>query len=391
MSLQQKQSNAKIKLVFIITGLSTGGAEMMLYKLLSRIDRDLFHPAVISLKDSGTLGNRIEALDIPVYTIGLKAAIPTLASIWQLISIVRQLKPNLLQGWMYHGNLAALVVSLFTLKSVPIIWNIRKCIYSLGYEKQTTAAIIKLLAKLDRFPRKILYNSKVSVGQHEKIGYESTKTIVIPNGFDTDVFAPSAAARRSVRTELGLTENTLLIGMMGRYHPMKDHANFLQAAAILLRSFPDVMFVLAGREVNWNNRTLSQLVQTLELTDRVHLLGEQQDMPRLTAALDIATSASAYGEGFANVIGEAMSCGVPCVVTNIGDSAWIVGNTGRVVSPKQPESLANGWKELIELGPESRQTLGQAARTRIIECFSLDFVVAQYELLYKRVLAKKIV
>ena len=389
MSLEQKQSNAKIKLVFIITGLDTGGAEMMLYQLLSRINRHDFDPAVISLKDSGTLANPIKALDIPVYTIGMKLAISTPVSIWRLIGLVRQLKPDLLQGWMYHANLAVQFASAFCMTPVSVIWSIHHSIDSLKNEKPSIAAIIKLLSHLGRFPSKILYVSKSSASQHEALGYQSSKTFIIPNGFDTDLFVPSGLARSNVRTELGLTQDTLLIGMIGRYHPMKDHGNLIQAGEILLKKFPDVHFVLAGREVNSQNEILRrQLSQSLALKERIHLLGERQDIPRLTAALDIATSASAYGEAFPLVLGEAMSCGVPCVVTDVGDSAWIVGDTGRIVPPKAPESLANGWKELIELGAGGRRALGEAARTRIIDNFSLDSVVKQYESIYQNLFVR---
>ncbi len=169
---------------------------------------------------------------------------------------------------------------------------------------------------------------------------------------------------------------------------MKDHANFLQAAALLVKNNRDIHFLLAGTEINQENQTLYQLIKELGLVNNVHLLGECSDMPRLTAALDIASSASAYGEAFPLILGEAMSCGVPCVVTDVGDSGWIVGNTGKVVPPRNPEALANAWQELIALGIEGRETFGRAARERIIECFALDSVVTQYEQLYKKVLVK---
>lgn len=375
-------ANSKIKLALIISDLRTGGAEMMLYKLLSRINRERFEPIVISLRDEGTLGKRIVALDIPVHTINMKPGIPTPTSIWRLIDKVRQLKPDLIQGWMYHANMAATLSTLW-LKSVPVSWNIRHSVYSLKNEKLATAIVIKLLAQISGSPKKILYNSKVSANQHEKLGYQQAKTLVIPNGFDTELFTPSLKARAEVRTELNLPENTLLIGLISRYHPMKDHNNFLQAAAILRKIFPDVYFLLAGREVNWENTALKESIQTLGLKGGIHLLGERQDIPRVTAALDIATSTSSYGEGFANVIGEAMSCGVPCVVTNVGDSAWIVGESGKVVPPSSSQTLAQAWQKLIELGAEGRRTLGQLARERIIHNFSLDSIVNQYEELYE--------
>jgi glycosyltransferase involved in cell wall biosynthesis len=180
-----------------------------------------------------------------------------------------------------------------------------------------------------------------------------------------------------------------LIGLVCRYHPMKDHANFLQAAAHLLQEYPDIHFALVGTGVVKENESLYQTIEQLGISHRTHLLGERSDMPRITAALDIASSASAYGEGWPLIVGEAMSCGVPCTVTDVGDSGLIVGNTGWVVPPKNPEALAKAWQESIELGSQGREKLGKAARTRIIESFSLDAVVSEYEALYESVIAPK--
>ncbi|MEH2107243.1 glycosyltransferase family 4 protein [Nostoc sp.] len=377
-----------MKIIYIITGLYTGGAEVMLYKLLSRIDRERFNPVVISLMDRGIWGDRIATLGIPIYTIGIKQGKPKLANIWRLIHIVRQLQPDLIQGWMYHGNLAAQFARLFLFKQVSVLWNIRHSLYSLDLEKPRTTIIIKLSAQFSNSATKIIYNSQNSARQHEKSGYCIEKTCVIPNGFETDKFIPSGKAYLSVRSEFNIPENALLIGLIGRYHPIKDHFNFLQAAALLLKNYPNVQFVLAGNKVDWQNHILSELIHELGLVKQIHLLGERHDVPRLTAAFDIASSSSS-GEGFPNVIGEAMSCGIPCVVTDVGDSAWIVSDTGKVVPPRDPEALANAWKALIDIGTEGREALGKAARQRVIECFSLDSVVDQYEVLYDNILTKK--
>ena len=188
---------------------------------------------------------------------------------------------------------------------------------------------------------------------------------------------------------MGVPDNTILIGLFGRYHPVKGHEVFLKAAQLLLKKHPHIHFLLGGKEVDNTNYVLNQQIAQLEIGEQIHLLGERQDVHHLTASLDIASSSS-YSEGFPNVIGEAMSCGVPCAVTDVGDSARIVGNTGRVVPANNPEALANAWQELIEMGAEGRFKLGSAARSRIIECFSLDLVVTQYETLYETIFAEKI-
>jgi glycosyltransferase involved in cell wall biosynthesis len=381
--VMKKKSFKPFKILHLTTGLGMGGAEKMLYNLLSKTNRHQFEPIVLSLIDRGVWGDRISALDIPVHTLEMKSSKPTLAEIWRLFSVVHQLQPDLIQGWMYHGNLAAQITKISHFKSVPIIWNIRHSIYSLTYEKATTAAVIKVLASLSSFSEKIIYNSHIGASQHKQLGYAAAKTKVIPNGFDTELFIPSMQSRNQLRAELGLPENTFLIGRISRYHPMKDFANFLQAAAFLLKEHPDVHFVLAGSEVNFENQDLSKIINDLKIVKHIHLLGERQDIPRLTAALDIASTSSSFGEAFPNVIGEAMSCGVTCAVTDVGDSAFIVGETGKVVPPKDHIALANAWKELINIGVEGRKPLGASARKRIVDNFSLESVVAQYEDLYK--------
>jgi len=355
---------------------------MMLYKLLSRTNRTRFEPAVISLSDHGTLGEQIEGLGIPVISIGMKRGRPTLTGIWRLIAAARELKPNIIQGWMYHGNLAAQLAGFFRPGQTVVLWNIRQSLYSLSYEKRATAAVIKIGSYLSRFPAYIIYNSKTSACQHEAIGYRAGARVFIPNGFDTAGFSPSDEARQSVRSELGIAEDAFLIGLICRYHPMKDHEMFLKAVSLLLESNSNVHFVLAGDRVDNNNVELRKRIHHLKLSNHVHLLGERRDISRLTAALDIGVSSSSYAEGFPNVIGEAMSCAVPCVVTDVGDSALIVGDTGMVVQPRDPLSLAYACQKLIDMGKDRLQEMGKRARRRIVDRFSLEYIVQHYEHLY---------
>jgi glycosyltransferase involved in cell wall biosynthesis len=387
--LRTPSGESQITVLHIINDLSIGGAEMMLYKLLSGMNEERFYQVVVSLVDRGKLRERIEALGVPVYSARIDPALPSPASLWRLIRLARFIKPDLIQGWMSHGNLIAQLLASFVSRRASVLWNIRQTLYSFEYEKRGTAFAIKMCARLSKRPARILYNSRTASAQHGAIGYRTEKTLVIPNGFDTALFAPSKEARQSVRSELGVAESTFLIGLVGRFHPMKGHASFLRAAKLLLEHYPDVQFVLSGKEVNWSNQFLCDLVQRLGLVERVHLLGERQDMPRITAALDIASSSSSYGEGFPNVIGEAMSCAVPCVVTDVSDLPWVVGETGRVVPPRDPKALMRAWADLIEMDAEERSALGQAARARVIQYFPLGSVVAQYEALYESVIARR--
>jgi glycosyltransferase involved in cell wall biosynthesis len=177
---------------------------------------------------------------------------------------------------------------------------------------------------------------------------------------------------------MGVAQDAILVGLVARYHPMKDHAGFLRAAAQVLATEPSVRFALIGRGTQAQPELL-RLISELGIQDRILLLGERTDTPRLTAALDIACSASAWGEACSLAIGEAMASGIPCVVTEVGDNALLVGDTGVSVPPRQPEALAQAIRQLISSGPARRQQLGQSARRRIQDHFSLASVVSRYE------------
>lgn len=376
------------RVMYIINDLSIGGAEMMLYKLLAETDRARFCPLVISLMHHAALSERIEALGIDVYTTKMRPGWPTPMGLWRLVRLIRRLKPDLILGWMYHSCLAAQLASVFSSQRPPILWSIHYSISSLNREKWLTAAAIRVCAVLSKLPAKIIFVSRAAQLQHKPLGYSLETSCVIPNGIDVTAFVPSNEARLSVRSELGLPENAFLIGLVGRYHPTKDHSNFLQAAALLSKLHPETHFLLTGRRVDRENRALCQSIQELGLVRQTHLLGERYDMSRLTAALDVFSLSSCV-ESCPNVIGEAMACGVPCVVTDVGDAAWILGNTGRVVPPRDSSALADAWREMINLGPDGRLALGREARSRVIERFTLKSIAARYDALYETVLARQ--
>ena len=371
--------------MFLTTGLRTGGAEMMLLKLCSRLDRGRFVPVVVSLGEKGVIGPRIEALGIPVYALGMRPHRPSLGGALLLRRLVKSVGPCVIQGWMYHGNLAASLAG----RGKPVVWGIRQSLYDLRKERMLTRWAIRAGALISRSAGAIVYNSETSARQHATLGFDPSLTRIIPNGFDTDVFAPDAGARASTRQELGLSEDVVVIGLIGRYHPMKNHRLFLEAAALVSRECPAARFLLAGAQMEARDPVVGALIAESGLGDRLLTLGERSDVPRVQAALDIASSTSAWGEGFANVIGEAMSCGVPCVVTDVGDSARIVGDTGRVVPSGDAHALAAAWKDMIRLGREGRQALGMRARQRVIDQFSLLAIVKVYEDLYGALSARR--
>lgn len=369
-----------LKILYITTALGTGGAEVLLYHLLAHGDRRRFEPAVISLGAAGRVGAMIEGLGVPVHVLGMPAGRPTPRGAARLAGLVRRMRPDLVQGWMYHGNLAASLGA--ALCGAPAVWCVHKSVSSLRDEKPGTAAVIRLGAALSRHPARIVYVSEAGRAQHEAMGYRAEKGVVIANGVDPGLFRPSDEARAEVRAELGLAPGAPLIGLFARRHPQKDHGTFLRAAALLARSRPEARFLLAGTGVDAASLELACLVAELGLGGRALLLGERADVARLTAALDLATSSSAFGEGLSLAIAEAMAAGVPCVVTAVGDSPALVGDTGRVVGPRDPAGLAAAWGELLDAGPAVRRALGRAARARVVERYGVGATARRYEELY---------
>jgi glycosyltransferase involved in cell wall biosynthesis len=367
----------------VITSLETGGAEMMLLKLLSAT-QGRYPQTVVSMKDEGTIGPRIKELGIPLYTLGLRANSFNPFRAFSIRSLVHQFRPQVILGWMYHGNAMACLASTFTRPRVPVVWDVQaslRGVYDFGI---LTGMVIQLGAFLSRYPARIIYVSQVAARQHEGIGYRQEKRIVIPNGIDCDMFRPDNEARRLVRAELGLAPETILVGLVARYHPAKDHAGFLTAAAQVASTHKSVCFLAIGTGVTPDHPALAELVRRFQLENRVFLLGERRDTPRLTAALDIACSTSAYGEAFSVAVGEAMACGVPCVVTDVGDSAFMVGDTGLSTAPSNSAALADAITSLIDAGVNRRRELGEAARKRVENEFSLGTIASRYEGLYRQ-------
>jgi glycosyltransferase involved in cell wall biosynthesis len=381
-------SESQIRTLHVLSGLGIGGAQAMLYKLLSCQDRDRFQPAVLALVDrGGGLREKLEGDSVPLMIVRQAGRTIPLSGLAKSVAFVRRFRPHLVQGWMYHGNLAASFLRRLAGRRVPVLWNIRHSLHDLGAEKRSTRTVIRMGKLLSRGPVRIVYNSHLSRQQHGRYGYCADRATVIPNGFDCDAFCPDPEARRAVRRELGLREEALLIGLVARYHPMKDQAGFLRAAADLARQHADVHFVLAGPGVDEEDGELVSLRSELGLDDRVHLLGPRSDVTRLNAALDIAGNSSAYGEAFSQAIGEAMACGVPCVVTDVGDSARIVDTTGRTVPPRDPAAMAAAWHELLQMDVAERQELGRAARQRVLDQYALPAIVDTYESLYEEIAA----
>jgi glycosyltransferase involved in cell wall biosynthesis len=377
------------KLLHIITDLDRGGAEFFLYRLVTKLNKSHFSNKVVTLKPSGEIAEKLNQKDIEVHSLNLSKTFPSPFALLELNKIIKKNKPDLIQTWMYHADLlGGLVGKLFS--DVPILWSLRQSTINPKTTRLRTILIIKLCARLSKWiPDHIVANSRAGLKAHQAHGYKTNKLSVIPNGYDSNTFQPDSEARKSVRQELGLDPDTPLIGLVARFHPQKDHETFFRAAGRLADNNRDVHFLLCGRNVTPDNQQIMTWVHEQDVTDQVHLLGERDDIPRIQASLDIATSSSSYAEGNPNVIGEAMASGVPCVVTDVGDSARLIGETGRVVSSENPDELAEAWAELLSLSKEERKRLGIKARKRIQEHFSLEQIVTKFKKLYKKLIRSK--
>jgi glycosyltransferase involved in cell wall biosynthesis len=370
-----------ITIVHLITGLQIGGAEIMLYKLLSRMDRGRFRNLVVCMTDEGQVGEWIRCLGIEVHTLRMRRARPSLAAALRMVGLLWRERPAILQTWLYHADLLGLLTA--RLAGCPaVVWNIRSSNLEMSQPKRLLQCTIRTCARLSRHPDAIVVNSVAGRRDHRRIGYHPRAWVLIPNGFDTERFRPDPAAR-CLRSELGLNSDTFLIGLVARFDPLKDHTTFLKAASLLHSSRPEVHFVLVGRDVTLDNPELGRLIEQGKLTGAIHLLGERHDVPRLMAALDLATSCS-VSEGFPNAVGEAMASAVPCVATDVGDSALLVGDTGVVVPPSHPGKLAAAWEHVVQLEPTERQRIGEAARQRIVSTFGLDAITRRYQDLYEK-------
>jgi glycosyltransferase involved in cell wall biosynthesis len=371
-----------MKILHIITGLNTGGAEMMLYKLLSAIDGERFENHVISLTGDKVIGEKISALGIPVRYLGMAHGRPDARRFFRLVREIRLLRPDVVQTWMYHADLlGGLAAKLAGVKR--LVWNIRHSDLPPEHTKRSTRLTAKLCALLSHWlPDRIICNAQRSVAVHIGLGYKKTLFEVIGNGFDLQRFQPNATAKTLLCRELNVDPATLLVGLAARFDVQKNHRGFIIAAQRIAHEFHNVRFILAGRNVAADNAELRQWLAQTDCAARLHLLGERHDIPLLTAALDVAVSCSIFGEGFPNTVGEAMACGVPCVVSDVGDAAFVVGDTGLVVAPGDTEALAEAMLRLLQMPAGERHALGQQARRRMLENFSLPAIVKKYEALY---------
>jgi glycosyltransferase involved in cell wall biosynthesis len=374
-----------VRVLHIINDLGVGGAQSVLAQLLAGSSQGRHRAMVVALTGGTHMPARLEAMRIPVEFLDMRRDWPEPTKLSRLVGIIRKYQPDVVQTWLYHSDLIGTAAAWLAGRT-PVVWGIHHTTEGRRSVKRSTWIVVQLLAGLSRFmPSRIVCCSHSAFRTHASLGYRTDRMVVIPNGIDTRRFRPRPAQRTALRSVLGLPPRARLIGMFARYHPQKDHGTLVRAAELLLRNHPKVHFVLAGEGIDAANVPLQRAITRTGFRDHFRLLGIRQDLPELCAAMDVVTLSSAYGEALPLSIVEAMSCATPCVATNVGDTAEVIGATGVVVAPNQPAALAAGWLRVLRLSELEYHRMGSQARRRIRGRYDLATMVGAYLGVYKEI------
>lgn len=363
----------------VISGLGIGGAETALYRLIRSSHGGQFRHAVVSLTPGGTVATMLRTLDVDVTTFDFRTA--PLSGFFGLLALIRRRRPAIVQTWLYHADMVGGIAARLA-GGRNVVWGIRTTDLTTG-DAKLTVAVKKLCAYLSRrVPSAIVCVAEAARRAHVNTGYDGSRMVVIPNGFDLEqlVVAPTQAA--ALREECGVPPAAIVIGTLGRFNASKDQENFVRAAGVLAQRDGRLRFLMIGRGVDRDNLELAHWIDATGHAESFVLLGERADVPVCLAAMDIFCLSS-RAEGFPNVVGEAMAVGLPCVVTDVGDAALLVGDAGVVVPKEDSAALAAGMAKLLDMG-EARRHLETRAKERIRTEFSLERTRERFEALYRR-------
>jgi glycosyltransferase involved in cell wall biosynthesis len=365
-----------MKIVLLIRSLTFGGAERQLVALARELHRRGHDVRVGVFYAGGPLEADLHAAGVPVTVFDKCGRWDVAGFLYRLVRFLREERPHVVHGYLGASNSLAVLTRPF--HGARVVWGIRASDIDGDRYDWMYRFDMQIGRRLARFPDLLIANSHAGRDHVIALGYPSDRTIVIPNGIDADRFRPDAGLRRVIRADLGVSADELLVGRIGRLDPQKDYPTFLRAAAEVARQRPAVRFLCVGTGPAEYARHLRELGAELGLADRLIWTGARDDMPAVYNALDVMVSSSAYGEGLPNVVAEAMACGVPCAVTDSGDSAWVVGDLGRVVPPGDGQALAIATVELLDAvsGGAVDRT---AIRQRIVRDLSLENLVEQTE------------
>ena len=366
----------------VITGLDNGGAEGALFRL-ARADRANTH-IVISMTDTGVYGQRFMDAGIAVHAAAMPRGRISVAGLRRVYRLIRLANPDVVQTWMYHADIAGGVLARLAGRRA-IAWGVRAA-DAHRHSPRAVNALVRIGAACSYLiPRRILFNSAAGSYWHLRAGYSSSRSRIVPNGYDTDALRPDAGARRRQRAAWGLPEATVVFGTVARWDPLKDHTTLAAALRRLAVSTTAAWCcVLVGPGMTPANPQAAALFAAPELQGHIILAGPSDDVSAVMNAFDVHVLSS-KSEAFPNVLPEAMACGTPCVATNVGDAADIVGATGWIVPAATPDALAGALHEALDelrhpAGWEARRS---ACRSAIVERFSIGAMVSAYNRIWR--------
>jgi glycosyltransferase involved in cell wall biosynthesis len=359
-----------MKIVLLCRSLNRGGTERQLVTLAKGLHRRGIDVTVLVFYGVGDLKKELHACGVKVVDLRKSGRWDVLPFLQRLMRVVRELEPDIVYGFLGPANMLASLLRVF-LPGFRVVWGVRAANVDLNQYDWLSRATYRVERRLSRFADLIICNSHAGMEYAAAHGFPKKKMRFIPNGIDTEKFKPDSAARARLRDEFDIGETERLIGLVGRLDPMKDHETFLRAAAMLASGRSDCRFVCAGDGPSAYRVHLQQLAADLDLESKLIWCGERGDIPDVFNAMDLACSSS-YGEGFSNVIAEGMACGIPYVVTDVGDSASIVEGTGIVVPPQMPSALCEGMRLMLtKIGPD----LSVAVRRSVVDRFTNEVLV----------------
>lgn len=357
---------AKIRVVFIIRRFECGGAERQLITLLRALDKTRFDIRVITLYAGGVLWD--EAAGIPSVRLAHlgKRSRWHLGALGALLRNIREARPHIVHGYMDVANVLALAGRI---RGAKIVWGMRASKVDMTRYDYMRRLGLEFETRLSRLPDLIICNSRAALAAAEARGFPSERSIIIPNGIDTERFRPDPAARVALRAQWHVSPEEFLVGIVGRLDPMKGHAAFFRAAVLVLARYARLRLVVVGGGGLLHE--LRELAAGCGIQDRLIWAGQREEMSTVFPALDLTVSASLFGEGFPNVLAESMACGVPCVSTDVGDSSLIIQNRGWIAPPGDPAALAESICRAIHACEQSA-VQPQVIRERIISSYSID-------------------
>jgi len=364
-----------MRICFLIRQLNDGGAQRQLVKLAAGLVMKGHQVFVITFYPGGRFSEQISGIPgITHISLNKQGRFDLFGFLLRLHRTLKTIKPDILHGYLNTSNALSAIIKPFFPKT-RIIWGVRSGYMDLDRYNYLEKWLFGIERILSHRAELVITNSDAGRDFAIMRGFPKERLMVINNGIDTNEFRPSPDEGLKMRKEWGFTSDQMVIGIVGRIDPMKDHETFIKAAQIASRHNSSMRFVCVGGGQDDYVKKMRELAENLGVSSKLLWVDPTTDMRAVYNALDILTSSS-YGESFSNVIGEAMSCGIPCVVTDVGDSAKIVSDTGLSVPARNPEALAHGW---LELSQTNRTELGLNARSRIIENFSLNKMVEQTE------------